>query len=104
MIDCYIFISIFLGIEKNPVQECIHRVDHQCHVSYVTQFTPATEELCSETYKKKCFVDFSKQSHQELVEKCYQPQERVCEPPKYGEVPNEVCQTQYETACITNWR
>ena len=25
-------------------------------------------------------------------------------PPRYGEVPNEVCQTQYETSCVTRYK
>ena len=27
-----------------------------------------------------------------------------CSPPRYGEVPNEVCQTQYETSCVTRYK
>ena len=35
--------SILSGIEKVPVQQCIHRVDTECYSSYVTQYTPTTE-------------------------------------------------------------
>ena len=31
------------GIEKIPVQQCVHKVDKQCYFSYVTQYTPSTE-------------------------------------------------------------
>ena len=31
------------GIEKIPVQQCVHKVDKQCYFSYVTQYTHSTE-------------------------------------------------------------
>ena len=37
------YIVILSGIEKVPVQQCIHRVDTQCYSSYVTEYTPSTE-------------------------------------------------------------
>merc|ERR1711953_24293 len=83
------------GIEKIPVQQCVHKVDKQCYFSYVTQYTPSTEDECSENFKT---------SVTETLEKCYHPMERICSPPKYGEIPNEVCQTQYETSCVTRYK
>ena len=74
------------GIEKIPVQKCVHRVDTQCYFSYSTQYTPSTEDICTENYKKKCYIEYTKTSVTETVEKCYHPMERVCSPPKYGEV------------------
>jgi len=91
------------GIEKMPVQQCVHRVDKQCYNSYVTQYTPTTEEDCSENFKKKCYIEYAKTAVTETIEKCYHPMERVCSPPAYGEVANEVCQTQYETSCTTRY-
>ena len=61
-------------------------MDQQCYLSYETQYTPATEDVCSENYKKKCYIEYTKTSVTETVEKCYHPMERVCSPPKYGEV------------------
>merc|ERR1712168_371888 len=92
------------GIEKIPVQRCVHRVDTQCYFSYSTQYTPSTEDICTENYKKKCYIEYTKTSVTETVEKCYHPMERVCSPPKYGEVPNEVSQTQNETTCVTKYK
>ena len=74
------------GIEKVPVQQCIHKVDTQCYFSYITDYTPTTEEVCSENYSKRCFIELSKKSVQETSEKCYYPTERVCNPPSEGEV------------------
>ena len=85
------------GIEKIPVQQCVHKVnwqymdgrwlsswyhhaqvDQQCYLSYVTQYTPATEDVCSENYKKKCYIDYTKTAVTETLEKCIIPRERVC--------------------------
>jgi len=92
------------GIEKIPVQQCVHKVDKQCYFSYVTQYTPTTEDECSENFKKKCYIEYIKTSVTETLEKCFHPMERICSPPKYGEIPNEVCQTQYETSCVTRYK
>jgi len=92
------------SIEKTPVQKCIHRVDRQCYFSYVTSYTPTTEDVCSENYKKKCFIEYTKTSVEETVEECYHPMERLCSPPQYGQEANEVCQTQYETSCVTKYK
>ena len=77
---------LLAGIEKIPVQKCVHRVDKQCYFSYTTQYTPTTEDFCTNNYKKKCYIEYTKTSVTETVEKCYHPMERVCLPPKYGEV------------------
>ena len=68
------------------MQQCIHKVDTQCYFSYITDYTPTTEEVCSENYSKRCFIELSKKSVQETSEKCYYPTERVCNPPSEGEV------------------
>ena len=36
-------LSYIVGIEKVPVQQCVHKVDTQCYSSYVTEYTPSTE-------------------------------------------------------------
>ena len=118
MIDCV----YFWGIEKAPVQQCVHKVmimimkmmmisndngkvDTQCYLSYVTAYTPATEEVnmmmmmmmmmmvmmkmmqvCSENYSKRCFIELSKKSVSETTESCNYPTQRVCSPPSDGEV------------------
>ena len=73
------------------MQQCIHKVDTQCYFSYITDYTPTTEEVCSENYSKRCFIELSKKSVQETSEKCYYPTERVCNPPSEGEVANIIC-------------
>ena len=78
------------GIEKIPVQQCVHKVDTQCYLSYITQYTPATEEVCSENYKKKCYIEYARTSVTETLEKCIIPRERLCRPPQYGEVSHNV--------------
>merc|ERR550532_1152754 len=68
------------GIEKIPVQQCVHKVDTQCYLSYITQYTPATEDVCSENYKKKCYIEYARTAVTETVEKCIIPRERLCSP------------------------
>ena len=67
-------------IIKLTSHSCCHRaqVDQQCYLSYVTQYTPATEDVCSENYKKKCYIDYTKTAVTETLEKCIIPRERVC--------------------------
>ena len=78
--------ALWTGIEKLPVQQCVHKVDRHCYFSYVTQYTPTTEDVCSENYAKKCYIEYSQRSVAETVEKCYHPMERVCDPPRPGQV------------------
>ena len=33
------------SLEKEPILECTHKNVEQCHYTYVTQFTPAQEEV-----------------------------------------------------------
>ena len=80
-------------------------MDTQCYLSYVTDYIPSTEEVCSENYKKSCYIELSKRSVQETEERCDFPRERVCtSQPTEGEPAREVCQTQYETSCLTLFR
>ena len=80
-------------------------MDTQCYLSYVTDYIPSTEEVCSENYKKSCYIELSKRSVQETEERCDFPRERVCTSlPTAGEPAREVCQTQYETSCLTLFR
>ena len=80
-------------------------MDTQCYLSYVTDYIPSTEEVCSENYKKSCYIELSKRSVQETEERCDFPRERVCtSQPTAGEPAREVCQTQYETSCLTLFR
>ena len=89
------------------------------------------QEVCSENYSKRCYIELSQRSVEEREELCVFPRERVCSPPGRGEVrlvvreggreggrqgggeggmmsllqpPREVCQTQYETSCLTQFR
>ena len=37
------------SVEKDPILECTHKNVEKCHYTYVTQFTPAQEEVCDPT-------------------------------------------------------
>ena len=65
-------------LEKEPILECIHKSEEQCHYTYVTQFKPAQEEICEESFDKKCSISFTKQARNETVQKCYTPLIKVC--------------------------
>jgi len=85
-------------IEKDPILECTHKNREQCHYTYVTQFTPAQEEVCEENFEKDCQLTFKQQAYNETVRKCYRPIEKVC----VGEGPEE-CRTVYESSCTTKY-
>jgi hypothetical protein len=83
-------------VEKDPILECTHKNVEKCHYTYVTQFTPAQEEVCEENFEKTCQITFKQMAVEESVKKCYKPIEKVCN----GQGPEE-CRTVYESACPT---
>merc|ERR1711997_821746 len=70
----------------------------KCHYTYVTQFTPAQEEVCEENFEKTCQITFKQQAVEETVKKCYKPLVKECN--GQGE---DICQTVYESACTTKY-
>merc|ERR1712142_318481 len=85
-------------LEKDPILECTHKNVEKCHYTYVTQFTPAQEEICEENFEKTCQITFKQQAVNETVKKCYKPVEKVCN----GQGPEE-CRTVYESSCSTKY-
>lgn len=85
-------------IQKDPILECTHKNVEKCHYTYVTQFTPAQEEVCEENFEKTCQITFKQQAVNETVKKCYKPLEKVCN----GQGPEE-CRTVYESSCTTKY-
>jgi len=85
-------------LEKDPILECTHKNVEKCHYTYVTQFTPAQEEVCEENFEKSCQITFKQQAVDETVKKCYKPLEKVCN----GQGPEE-CRTVYESSCTTKY-
>ena len=86
------------AIEKDPILECTHKNVEKCHYTYVTQFTPAQEEVCEENFEKTCQITFKQKAVEETVKKCYKPIEKVCN----GQGPEE-CRTVYESSCTTKY-
>jgi hypothetical protein len=85
-------------IQKDPILECTHKNVEKCHYTYVTQFTPAQEEVCEENFEKTCQITFKQQAVEETVKKCYKPLTKSCN--GQGE---DICQTVYESACTTKY-
>jgi len=85
-------------VQKDPILECTHKSVEKCHYTYVTQFSPAQEEVCEENFEKSCQITFKQQATNETVKKCYRPLEKVCN----GQGPEE-CRTVYESSCTTKY-
>jgi len=85
-------------VEKDSILECTHKDTEQCHYTYVTKFRPSQEEVCEETFEKKCGITFKQQAFNETVRKCYKPVEKKCN--GQGE---DVCKTVYESSCTTKY-
>ena len=86
------------SLEKEPVLECTHKNIEKCHYTYVTEFSPTQEEVCDETFEKKCQITFKQQAVNETVKKCYMPLQSVCN----GQGA-DICETLYETSCTTRY-
>ena len=65
-------------LAKDPVLECTHKSVEKCHYTYVTEFTPAQEEICEENFEKKCQITFKQMAVTETVKKCYRPLMKTC--------------------------
>jgi len=85
-------------LQKDPILECTHKNVEKCHYTYVTQFSPAQEEICEENFEKTCQITFKQQAVNETLKKCYRPLEKVCN----GQGP-ELCRTVYESSCTTKY-
>merc|ERR1711962_977857 len=85
-------------LEKEPILTCTHKNVEQCHYTYVTEFKPTQEQVCTENFQKQCQITFKQQAFNETVQKCYKPIEKVCN----GEGEEE-CKTIYESSCTTKY-
>ena len=65
-------------LTKDPVLECTHKSVEKCHYTYVTEFTPAQEEICEENFEKKCQITFKSMAVTETLKKCYRPLMKTC--------------------------
>ena len=95
---CVEKVETITTVQKDPILECTHKNVEKCHYTYVTQFTPAQEEVCEENFEKTCQITFKQQAVEEIVKKCYKPLEKECN--GQGE---DICQTVYESACTTKY-
>ena len=110
-------------LAKDPVLECKHKEVEKCHYTYVTEFTPAQEEVCEENFEKKCQITFKQMAVTETVQKCYRPLMKKCgndvegtrikrQLAEYGNGNGqsladaqaaEECKTFYESSCTTKY-
>lgn len=85
-------------VTKDPILSCKHKNLQKCHYTYVTYFKPAQQEVCEENFEKKCQITFKQEAARETIQKCYRPQQKICN--GQGE---EQCRTVYETSCTTRY-
>ena len=56
-------IKYYLCIENEWFINLFLRQTEQCHYTYVTKFTPTQEQICEETFQKKCQISFKQQEN-----------------------------------------
>ena len=66
------------SLKKEPILDCQHKSVEKCHYTYVTEFTPAQEEICEENFEKKCQITFKQMAVTETLKKCYRPLMKTC--------------------------
>ena len=86
------------SLVKEPILECTHKNVEKCHYTYVTEFAPSQEEICTETFQKVCQITFKQQPQNETIKKCYNPLQSVCN----GQG-KDICKTIYESSCSTRY-
>ena len=69
-------------LERRPRLECDLRSQEECHTSYVTRFRPRQEEVCDETYVKKCHITFRLTPVNTTVQDCFKPVIKQCYNPR----------------------
>lgn len=94
--NCRTKIQEIETLEKRPIVICVHKNITQCHYSYITKYTPTPQQICSESYQKKCRISFIKQPVNTTVQHCYRPVRKVCDEPG-----PRICRTTYQTHCNT---
>jgi len=87
-------------VRKDPILQCTHQNIEKCHYTYRTQFVPNVEEVCDESFLKKCQISYRKHAVNETFNHCYRPLVRDCSAPAFGE---ETCRTYYESSCSTRY-
>ena len=65
-------------VAADPILTCVHKKVEKCYYTYITQFSPAQEQVCRHNYQKTCRISFNKRAVNETVRKCYKPVEKVC--------------------------
>ena len=85
---------------KDPELSCVHKTVEKCHYTYTTQFLPTQEEVCDETYEKRCSITYKQVAQNDSLLHCYNPLVRSCSQPESGA---EECGEYYETSCTTRY-
>lgn len=82
--------------EYDDVETCKHSYSEKCYTTYVTDFEPAQEEECEETFTKRCFIEYKKVASDETVTFCHTPTLLVGDGA-------DVCTTVTESYCKTHY-
>jgi hypothetical protein len=85
------------------VLDCVQRNLTSCHYTFITEYSPPQEKVCSDSYHEKCLISFQRKSVSEKVIKCYKPLKKVRGLSENEVKSEKICKTHYKTSCTSKY-
>jgi len=94
--ECVTKEDVVEAVVTEPVLECRHGSEQRCHNTYLTEFQPASHQVCRENFEKVCQISFRGEAAVQTVRRCSRPLVKTCD--GRGE---PRCRLVFETSCTT---